>query len=67
VPICKIFYQSGFHDFYTIKPFWVGDFGAKYKLFFYSFGGARHHLISDASAQGKQQFLARMLRVSISS
>jgi hypothetical protein len=27
VPKCEIFIRSDFHDFYTIKPFWVGDFG----------------------------------------
>ncbi len=27
---CAIFNRSDFRDFfYTIKPFWVGDFGAK--------------------------------------
>jgi hypothetical protein len=25
---CEIFDGSYFHDFYTIKPFWVGDFGS---------------------------------------
>jgi hypothetical protein len=29
VPKCEIFDRSDFHDFYTIKPFWVVDFGAK--------------------------------------
>ncbi len=29
VPKCEIFDRSDFHDFYSIKPFWVGDFGAK--------------------------------------
>jgi hypothetical protein len=29
VPKCEIFNRSDFHDFYSIKPFWVGDFGAK--------------------------------------
>jgi hypothetical protein len=29
VPKCEIFGRSDFHDFYTIEPFWVGDFGAK--------------------------------------
>jgi hypothetical protein len=29
VPKCEIFERSDFHDFYSIKPFWVGDFGAK--------------------------------------
>jgi hypothetical protein len=25
----EIFDRLDFHDFYTIKPFWVGDFGSK--------------------------------------
>jgi hypothetical protein len=29
VPKCEIFDFSGFHDIYTIKPFWVGDIGPK--------------------------------------
>ncbi len=29
VPKCEIFDRSDFHDFCTIKPFWVDDFGAK--------------------------------------
>jgi hypothetical protein len=29
VPKCEIFDRSDFHDFYSIKPFWVGDFVAK--------------------------------------
>jgi hypothetical protein len=29
VPKCEIFDRSDFHDFYTIKPFWVADLGAK--------------------------------------
>ncbi len=29
VPECEIFYRPDFHYFYTIKPFRVGDFGAK--------------------------------------
>ncbi len=29
VPKCEIFNRSDFHDFYSIKSFWVGDFGAK--------------------------------------
>jgi hypothetical protein len=24
-----IFDRSDFHDFHTLKPFWVGDFGVK--------------------------------------
>jgi hypothetical protein len=26
---CEIFGRSDFHDFYTIKSFWVGDFEVK--------------------------------------
>ncbi len=29
VPKCEIFDRSDFHDCHSIKPFWVGDFGAK--------------------------------------
>jgi hypothetical protein len=29
VPKCEIFDRSDFLDFYTIKSFWVADFGAK--------------------------------------
>ncbi len=29
MPKCEIFDRSDFYDFYTIKPFWVGDFRAK--------------------------------------
>jgi hypothetical protein len=29
VPECEILDRSDFYDFYTIKPFRVGDFGAK--------------------------------------
>ncbi len=29
VPKCEIFDCSDFYDFYTIKTFWFGDFGAK--------------------------------------
>ncbi len=29
VPKCEIFDRSDFHDFYSIKPFWIGDFEAK--------------------------------------
>ena len=32
VPKCEIFDRSDFHEFYTIKLFWVGDFGVKYEL-----------------------------------
>jgi hypothetical protein len=27
LPKCEIFNRSDFHDFYPIKPPWVGDFG----------------------------------------
>jgi hypothetical protein len=36
----EIFDRSDFHDFYPIKPFWVNDFGAKYKIVILMFGGA---------------------------
>jgi hypothetical protein len=29
VPQCEIFDRSDFHNFKTIKPLWVGDFGDK--------------------------------------
>ncbi len=29
VPNCELLNCSDFHYFYTIKPFWAGDFGAK--------------------------------------
>ncbi len=29
VPKCEIFDRSDFHDLYTKKPLWVGDFRAK--------------------------------------
>jgi hypothetical protein len=67
VPKCEIFNRSDFHDFYTIKTFCVGDFGAKYKLVRLIFGGARHHLISNAHRERVHQFLMRTLRVWISS
>jgi hypothetical protein len=66
-----------FHDFYTIKPSWVGDFGAKI-CYFTFLGGVWHHSISavhaehahqllTAYAQSKHQFLTRTLRVRIGS
>ncbi len=33
VPKCEIFDRSDFHDFYTIKFLWEGDFGVKIKCF----------------------------------
>ncbi len=40
VPKCEIFDRSDFHDLYTTKPFWVGDFGANIKTCYFGFGGA---------------------------
>jgi hypothetical protein len=54
-----IFNCSDFH--YTIKPFWVDDFGAKYKQYILLFGGARHHLIFNAHAERAHQFLTHLL------
>jgi hypothetical protein len=31
VPKCEIFDRSDFHDFYTIKSLWEGNFGVKIK------------------------------------
>ncbi len=39
VPKCKIFDRLDFYDFYTIKPFLVGDFGAKIKINYFNFLG----------------------------
>ncbi len=41
--------------------------GLKYKLIIIIFGGARHHLISDAHAELPHQFLMRTLSARISS
>ncbi len=40
VPKCEIFDRSDFHDFYTIKPFWVADFGAKILTCYLNFWGS---------------------------
>jgi hypothetical protein len=37
---CEIFDRSDFHDFYTIKPLWEGDFGVKIKFVFNKFMGS---------------------------
>jgi hypothetical protein len=52
-PKCEIFIARIFHDFKTIKPFWVDDFGVglKYKLIIVILEGATHHLVSDAYSQ----------------
>ncbi len=55
VPKCEIFDRSDFQDFYTIKPMWISDFGA------------RQHLISNANAELAHQFLMRTLSARISS
>jgi hypothetical protein len=36
VPKCEIFDGSDFHDFYTIKSLWEGDFGVKIKSLFFN-------------------------------
>jgi hypothetical protein len=33
VPKCEIFAHSHFHDFYTIKSLWEGDFGVTINIF----------------------------------
>jgi hypothetical protein len=39
-PKCEIFDPSDFHDFYTIKSLWEGDFGVKIKKFYFLFRGS---------------------------
>ncbi len=34
VPKCEIFDRSDFHNFYSIKSLWEGDFGVKIKKYF---------------------------------
>ncbi len=53
VPKCEIFHRSDFHDFYTIKSLWEGDFGVKIKclkknIFRGSLGAAKFltHMLS---------------------
>ncbi len=60
---CEIFKSSDFHNFYTIKHFWVGNFGAEYKLVNLN----SHHLISDAHFEHVHQFLTRMFSARIRS
>jgi DNA primase catalytic subunit len=48
VPKSETFNRSDFQDFFTINPFLEDDFGVKILTCY--FGGARHHLISDAHA-----------------
>ncbi len=61
--------RNYFHDFYTIKPFWVSDFGAKILTCYCTliFKEARRHLISDAHSERAHQFLMRTLSAHISS
>ncbi len=40
-----------------MKPSWVGDFGAEYKLIVLIFWGERHYLISYAHAEHTRKFL----------
>jgi hypothetical protein len=67
VPKSEIFHHSDFHDFYTISLSREVTFGLKDKLVTLIFGGARHHLISDAQAERAHQFLTRPLSARISS
>jgi hypothetical protein len=41
VPKCEIFHRSDFHSFYTIKPFWIDDFGVKILTYFFKFWGSQ--------------------------
>jgi hypothetical protein len=41
VPKCEIFDSSIFHYFYTIKPFWIDDFGVKILTYFFKFWGSQ--------------------------
>jgi hypothetical protein len=67
VPKCEIFNILDSDDFCTIKPLWVDDFGAKYKLIILIFGWNRHHLFSYVHAELSLKFLMSMLSISLSS
>jgi hypothetical protein len=67
VPKCEIFHHSDFHYFYTIKPFCVDDFVVKILLYYFNFGGARPHLVSDAQAEHTRKELMRTISMHISS
>jgi hypothetical protein len=41
VPKCEICDRSDFHYFYTIKPFWIDDFGVKILTYFFKFWGSQ--------------------------
>ena len=41
VPKCEIFDRSDFYYFYTIKPFWIDDFGVKILTYFFKFWGSQ--------------------------
>ncbi len=59
MPKCEIFYLLDSHDFYTIKPLWVGDLGAQLEIFLI-LGEDMHHLISYAHAKHTLKFLMVM-------
>ncbi len=40
MPKCEIFDRSDFHDFYSIKSLWEGDFGVKIKCLKKKFRGS---------------------------
>ncbi len=45
VPKYEIFDRSYFYYFYTIKPFWVDDFGVKILTYYFNFGGKQASFI----------------------
>jgi hypothetical protein len=74
VPKCEIFHRSDFQDFYTIKPFWVGDFGVKKLTCYFNFWGSWASFnfwacasVPDAYAQCTHQLLTRTHNARISS
>ncbi len=78
VPKCEIFDRSDFQDFYTIKPMWIGDFGAEIQTCYFNFWGSWAAFnfqcacwacasVPDAYAQCTHQFLTHTLSALISS
>jgi hypothetical protein len=63
VPKFEIFDRSDFHDFYTIKPFWVGDIVVKIKLVIEIFWGTTSHLISSECTEHTRKELMHMLSI----
>ncbi len=61
VPKCEIRDGSDFHDFYTIKSFWVCDFRAKILTFILILVGATPHLISYAHEPLNIYFKAKLI------